>query len=485
MLPNLKKNYLYRLFYEVVILISPLITAPYTARILGADGIGVYSCTLSIVAYFMLFAALGTSSYGAREIARNRKDKDLTSKLFWEIELMSFVTTAVCMTGWIILIAVTDKYSIFYLALTPYLLSTMFDISWFFTGLEMVKRIVIRNTAVRIISIICLFTLVRTKDDLIIYFLIRSGTSLLGNLSMWVYLPKMVSKVPFRSLHFRHHFHETLIYFVPAAATSIYTLLDKTLIGLMTEGTYQNGYYEQATKIIKLMKALVFVAINSVMGARLAFLFAEEKFDEIKRRIRKSFNYIYFLCYGAIFGILGISKTFVPIFLGKGYDPVVELLWLMAPLVLIIGTSNTLGRQYYNPSGQRKRSAKIIVLGALVNLVLNLFLIPRFEALGATIASVTAELLIAVLYIVKCSGYITWKYLWECTRKRLLAGLCMFLMLLGIERYVSLSPGVMLCIQVVSGVLCYCLILYVLKDSAIQDVLAFAKKKIHNRRKQS
>ena len=107
--PSVRKNYIYRLSYEILILITPFITTPYISRVLGADGIGIYSYTSSIMTYFTLLAALGTASYGAREIAQHRDDKRQTSKLFWEIELLTVGTTLFCLMIWCVIIFVSRK----------------------------------------------------------------------------------------------------------------------------------------------------------------------------------------------------------------------------------------------------------------------------------------------------------------------------------------------------------------------------------------
>ncbi|MBQ5951074.1 MAG: flippase [Lachnospiraceae bacterium] len=474
MQPSLKKNYLFRVFYELLVLITPFITTPYVSRILKADGVGIYSYTHSIITYFMLFGALGTAGYGAREIARARDDRERSSKLFWEIELLTVMTSGACLAVWIGVIIVFARYRWYFLALTPFLLSTMFDISWYFTGLEKVRNIVVRNSAVKILGIVLLFLLVKKKDDLILYCVINSMTMLLGNLSMWLYLPGMLTKVDFRGLHFRHHLHETLIYFIPTIATSIYTVLDKTLIGAITGSSYQNGYYEQATKIIKIVKSVVFVAVNSVMGARISYLFAEEKYDEIRRRIARSMDFIYLLAYGAIFGIVGIASRFVPLFFGEGYDPVVPLLYCMVPLILIIGTSNCLGSQYFTPSGQRKRSAKVIVLGACINLCFNLLLIPRFLAYGATVASVIAELTIAVLYVQMSGGYIRWGQLWAISYRKITAGVLMLLLIWWIGAAVPLHGVSLIILQVIAGAACYGLVLLALRDKMMTELVHMA-----------
>lgn len=472
--PSLKKNYLYRLIYDIFMMLTPFITTPYISRVLSADGIGTYSYTSSVMTYFTLFASLGTASYGAREIARHRKSPQQASRLFWEIELMTVCTSLVALAGWGAVIVFSRKYTCCFIALIPSLLATMADITWFFTGFEQVKYIVMRGVFCKVLGIICLFAFVRRKDDLLLYIAINSSVQLIGSLSMWTYLPKMLIKVDFRTLTFKRHFRETWIYFVPTIATSVYTVLDKTLIGIMTGNSYQNGYYEQATKIINMIKTMVFMSLNSVMGARIAYLFAEGKEEEIHHRIERSMSFIFLIGCGCVFGLLGVSDRFVPLFFGKGYEPVIRLLYLMAPLILIIGVSNCLGSHYYTPGGWRKQSAKFIITGSLINLCLNLLLIPKLGAMGAVIASIIAELTITVLYVGFSKGYMSAGLLWRLSWKKFAAGAGMLAVVMMIRRMHFMGDLPVLILQIAVGIVTYGMILLVLHDSTAMETITMA-----------
>ncbi|MCH5303737.1 MAG: oligosaccharide flippase family protein, partial [Ruminococcus sp.] len=431
--PSVKINFIYRTFYDILLIITPLITAPYVSRVLGANGIGIYSYTSSIMTFFTMFAALGTASYGMREISQNRDDRKKSSKIFWEIELMTVFTSCVCLLGWGVLSVVYTEYTPYLLALIPTMLGTTFDISWYFTGHEKVSYTVINNSIVKILSLICLFAFVRSKNDLLLYVFLNSFALCLGSLSMWVHLPKMLVKVSFKGLEFKRHLQETMIYFIPTIATSVYTILDKTLIGIITNDNYQNGYYDQAYKIIKLAKTVVFTSVNTVMGARIAYLFAKEKFTEIKNRITRSMSFILLVGYGITFGLIGIAEKFVPVFFGDGYEPVTMMIYMMAPLIIIIGISNCLGSQYFTPSGRRKESAKVIVIGSVINLILNICIIPFFGAQGAIFSSLIAEGFITYVYVRKSNGYMTFKDIFNLSWKRVLAGavMCFCVMIAG------------------------------------------------------
>lgn len=157
-LPSIRKNYIYRLLYDLLVLIIPFVTTPYISRVLGADGIDIYSYTASVITYFTLFSALGTNSYGARESAQHRDEPTQTSRLFWEIELMTVGTSSVCLAAWIIFIIFSKEYHYYYMALIPLLFATMVDISLFLTGYEQVKYIVNRNIICKLVGIFILMT---------------------------------------------------------------------------------------------------------------------------------------------------------------------------------------------------------------------------------------------------------------------------------------------------------------------------------------
>ena len=468
--PSLKKNIAISTLYQILIIILPLITAPYIARVLGPDQSGVYDYTNSIMTYFAMFAALGTASYGVREIARVRDDVAMRSKLFWEIELMTVMTSTVCIIAWFIFIAITPQYKVIYLVLTMGLLSTMFDISWFFAGMEQFKYTVTKNAACKLIGVILMFLFVKKEEDLLLYVIIVISSTMIGNLTMWLYVPKFVEKVDFRTLTFRKHFHETLIYFVPTVATSIYTVLDRTLIGVITKNKAENGFYHYAMQIVNMMKALTFSSLNMVLGSRLSFLFAEKKYDEIKEKIADSTNYILFMGYGICFGVIGVAERFVPVFLGPGYDRVANMLILMSPIVIIIGISNCLGSQYYTPAGYRKLSAKYIIIGAIVNLLLNLLLIPKYWGYGAIAASLIAESVITILYMKNCNGYLRAETIIKDSWKKIIAGVVMLIVIRALDGIIS-SDILALLVEVAVGFTVYCAVIMLLRDSFMTDLL--------------
>lgn len=472
--PSIRKNFIFRALYELLILITPFITIPYVARVLGSEGAGITSYTASIMSFFTMFAALGTPQYGMREIARHRDSPQETSRLFWEIELLTVFTSAVCLLVWLILCLLWAEYRPYLLALIPVLLGTMFDISWFFTAHEKVGFTVARNAAFKVLGVVLLLTLVKSKSDLTLSIFLSSITTFLGSISMWSFLPRMLVRTDFRTLRFQRHLHETLVYFVPTIAYSVCTVLDKFLLGTLIHDHSLSGYYGHADKLIKIINSLVITSMFTVMEARISYLFKQNKTDEIRRRIRRAMDFSFLLGFGAVFGTAGIAHVFVPVFWGPGWEPVETLLYLMCPITLIVSISYCLGALYYNPSGNRAQSARYVIVDAAVDLILNLLLIPKWGAYGAVAATLAAESVTTWLYVRNCRGYLTAGDLWACSRKRLLAGAVMCLLVMAIGRISMPGDILKLGVQVLSGSLFYVTALYLMKDEMLKEMLALA-----------
>lgn len=468
--PSIHINYIYNLVYQSLTVIASFATTPYISRVIGPDGVGIQSYTNSVVQYFAILGALGTASYGQREIARHRDDPQTYSTLFWEIEILRAVTTAICLAAWIGVILFSKEYSLFYLVLSMELAAVAFDVSWFFGGLEQHKMIGTRNILIKLAGIACLFTFIKEKEDLLLYMTLLSGLTLLGNLSMWRHMKYFLVKTDIRSFRIKRHLKETLIYFIPTIATSIYTILDKTMLGWFADtNKSQNGYYEYSTTIINMGK-IILVSFNTVMSSRMSYLFAKKNSQEIRTMLETSLNFILLLAAPIMMGIAGVADRFIPWFLGDAYRPVIPLLYVCCPLVLIVGLSDCMGSQVLTPGGKRAQSGKVIVMGALVNASLNMLLIPKFQASGAAMASVIAETLITGAYLWLSRGYITLFMIARCLWKRLLSAAAMLIFVIELGKAMDAAPMTTL-IQIFGGAVLYFALLLLMKDDFLRKQL--------------
>ena len=461
---SLKVNFIFNTFLQILSTIAPLITAPYVSRVLGPDNIGIYSYTLSINSYFVLIAGLGTASYGIIEIAKARDSTYDRSKTFWGIELITVITSVVSLILWFFIVLFYDEYRFIFFIQTFYILAIIFDISWFFLGIEKLKHTVIINSFFKIMGVIFIFLFVKTPNDLSIYILILALSTFLGNTSMWIFLPKYIVKSKVTQKDLLAHCRGTLIYFVPTIAATIYTVVDKTLIGIITKDNIENGCYEQATKIISIIRTISFTSMNTLFSSRMSYLFSKNMKKEIQFNLSFALEFIMTLSFGAFFGLCAVSKCIVPVVFGEGYSRVVIFLILMSLLIPIMGISNTIGYLYYNPSGNRAKSAKILIFGTLINCILNVCLIKLFSGIGAIIASVIAEFIITYLYIKQSDGYISFNQMFKIISKKLISGILMLMTIIVISKYLVYSI-LSLIIEICLGVIIYYLGLIVLKDT--------------------
>lgn len=468
------KNYLYNLGYQVLIILLPLVTTPYVSRVLGAKGIGTYGYTNSITQYFILFGCIGLNLYGQREIAYYQNDIQKRSKVFFELLLLRIITVSISIILYYFSFCQNPTYGYIFSIQIIDVVASMFDISWLYQGMEDFKKIVLRNTLVKICGLIIIFMFVKSPADLPIYVLSYSATLLLGNLSMWMYLPKFVKKVSLKYLNIQKHLKPTIVLFLPQIATSIYTMLDKTMIGALTNNTAEVGYYEQSQKIIR-MAMTIATSLGTVMLPRVANLFKEGKLDEVKESMYTSFQFISFLTFPLCFGLIGISKGFVPWFFGEGYGKVVYNLMVISPIIIIIGYSNVIGTQFLLPTGRQKEYTLSVCTGTVVNLCCNFLLIPMLLSYGAAIATVIAELSVTLVQVIATRRTFSYKHIFKLVYKYIVAAFLMLVVLLFLSNIMSV--GILYTvIQMTVGCFVYFIVLIVLKDSSVYTVLKKIKK---------
>lgn len=384
------KNYFYNLSYQILMVISPLITTPYISRVLHADGVGVYSYTFTLATAFSLFATLGANTYGQREIAYCQDDIVKRTKSFWEIFIGRMIITVIVGIVYIIFCFVYKEYT-YYLFLQSFIVfSNMIDISWFYQGLEDFKVIAIRNIFIKLFTVVMIFCVVKKASHVGRYILINSLSTFASYLFFFIGLKKRIVKVQLSELNLRRHLKGSLEFFIPLIATQIYSQLDKIMLGVITSNTLENGYYEQARKIVNIL-VMVLTSINSVMYPRISYLFVKGKRNEIIESYITSLKMIFLFLMPMMLGICMIADNFVVWFFGSEYVPVAPLMKLSSLLLVFMALGNFIGMQYLSPMGMQKKMTKAYLTAVVVNFCLNLLLIPQLYSVGALIASIIAE----------------------------------------------------------------------------------------------
>lgn len=478
---KLLKNYIYNTAYQFLVLLAPLITTPYVSRTLGATGIGIYSYTQSIATYFVLIGSVGCALYGQREIAYVQKDPERRTQVFWQITIFRFMTVLVCTVVYFCVFGLSGEYIAVYQILTLEVLAAAFDISWFFMGLEHFRLTVMRNAVVKLMGIVLVFVLVKSPDDILLYTLCLTLPIFIGNVSLWFSLPKYLVKVCVDLKGIVKHIKPMLILFIPQLAVEVYVVLDKTMLGVLSSNIEEVGYYTQASKIVKVILMLV-TSLGTVMLPAMSAAFAADKMNEIIKSIQKAFRFVFLTGFALLFGLCGIAKNFVPFFFGQGYDEVISLIIIISPILILIAISNVIGKQYLLPTKQERAYTFSVVSGAIVNFVLNWILIVRLDALGASIATVFAELTVTLVQVVCVRNQFDLKACFLPGVKYFICGAIMFGVVYAVGEMLSGNVGTML-LQVTVGIAVYCGVLIAVKDKLLKEGMDLLHQKLQKTRR--
>ena len=314
-----KKNYLGNVMYQILTLIIPFIVTPYVSRVIGAEGIGIFSYTHSIVYYFMLATLLGVNNYGNRTVAKVRDNKEELSKKFCGIyyfQLFTGIVLYIIYTLYVIIFCKDYKDIFFIQSLN--IISSILDITWLFFGLEKFKTIILRNTVIKTISVVLIFTLGKSINDLWIYTLIMAGTTMLSQLVLWTNVRKYISIKRIDIQEIKKHIKPNATLFIPVIAISLYKVMDKIMLGAMASVT-EVGYYTNAEKTMN-VPLTVITSLGTVMLPKISNLVQKGNKDEINRYIEKSIKFVMFLSLAMCMGTIGIAKDFSNLYFGDGFE---------------------------------------------------------------------------------------------------------------------------------------------------------------------
>ncbi len=388
------KNYIYNTLYKVLTMLTPLITAPFLARVIGKENVGIYSYTFAIAYNFSLFAKLGLINYGSREIAKARDNEQRLSEVFSQIfslQIVNSVIVTIVYYGFVFFFE--NDYKTIFLINGLYVLSIAIDIDWLFYGLEKFKLVSLRNAAVKIITVILILIFVKKENGLLTYVIIMIASDLLRFISIWVGFGKSTRFIKQPVGKIFSHFKPMLVLFIPVIATSVYRSMDKIMLGALSD-MGQTGLYEYSEKIVYMLLGFV-TSLEAVMMPRISNMLQNGKREQAFKNIEQSMTFVCFLTSAMAFGISGITNRFIPLFYGEEFIGCTELLPALAVTLIFIGWANVIRTQYIMPNQKDHIYVISTVIGAIVNLIVNWIFIPIMGAKGAVIGTIAAEFVVA------------------------------------------------------------------------------------------
>lgn len=405
---SIKKNFLYNIILKLSNILFPIITFPYIARILSPDGIGRINFSIAFIQYFILVAQFGIPTYGIRECSKHRDDRKKLSKTVQEILIINLV---MILLAYILLIIVfnvynsLDNYKLLILIFSINIFGTSMGIEWFFQSIEEFKYITTRSVSIKLISVLSIFMLVKSSEDIYVYALISTLSGLLSFGINFLYANKYVDLFTlYTEYDFRRHVKPIFILFMMTISVSVYLNLDKVMLGFIVGDSYV-GYYTIANKMIRIIVSIV-TALGAVLLPRISYIITTGDNKEVRRILRKSLDFILMICVPAIAGIWVIAEPLIIVFAGSEYNLSIDTLQILSPLILIIAISNLIGIQVLVAYNKEKVTLTATVIGAIVNAILNYKLIPIYYHNGAAISSVIAEGIVTIIIVIGAFKFI-------------------------------------------------------------------------------
>lgn len=452
---NLKKNFGYQMIYRVLTVVTPLITSPYLARALGVEALGKYAASQAFVNYFVLFAMLGIENYGNRTIARVQDDKQERSGFFWNIYIIQFVATCCSILLYAILVAklISPNLQLIYLLQGLWLIDSLLNINWFFWGCEQFKLTVTRNIVIKIASVVSILLFVKSSDDLWIYVVIMGLSMVLAEGALWLFLPQYVSQPKVQWSEVQKNIKPILQLFVPVLALSVFHIMDKTMLNMLSNDA-NSGYYYNADKLINIPLQLI-TGMSAVMLPRVANTLHTEGSGKVMELLSKSAELTLFLTCAIAFGIGAISDSFVPFFFGKGYEPCITLIKVFVPVLVIKALSDFIRTQYLIPTGKDKLYTIAVLGGAVSNVIVNYIMILRCGALGAVIGTLVAEFIVLVIQVIGVNNELPLKEIIGTNLIYVLFGTIMFSTVAVLSMTISRSGIIKVGILILFGAILY------------------------------
>ncbi|MDT2612648.1 oligosaccharide flippase family protein [Enterococcus dongliensis] len=385
---NVARNFIYQIVFQVMKIIVPIITIPIVSQALGPSGVGLYNYTNSIAQYFVLVASLGVAMYGNREIALAYNREENISVLFLELFFFKAIFTIVVLFVYLVTVSFFENRFILYVQGIT-ILAVLFDISWFFMGIEDFKKTSICNVIVQSITFVAIVLFVKSRSDLIIYTFIQVAGQLISQSLVWLFIKQHIvfEKVSLGNVF--KHLRGSIEFFLPEVAIILYTNLNKTVLGVIL-GSAAVGYYTNSVTINTVFITVI-TTLDLVLLPHMSSLFAKDNTERIIQLMEKTLHLQLFFSIPIMFGMLTVYDKLIPWFFGNKFLFMNYIVPFFSVLIVIIPLGSSLATQYLIPIGQVNKYNRSVTIGAGINMVGNLILLPLFGFFGAVFSNILAE----------------------------------------------------------------------------------------------
>ncbi len=478
--PSLKKNAALNMIKMVMSLIFPLITFPYSSRVLGPVSIGKVNFAQSVVSYFSLIAALGISTYAIREAAKlreNKKELSVFTREILTINMISTLAAYILLALAIFIVPQFENYRKLLCICGASILFTTIGMDYLYTALEEFKYITIRSIIFQFISLGLLFTLVKNQDDYLKYAAVSVISSVGSNILNFLHTRKFIDFKLTKDVQIslKKHLKPIFTLFAMSAAISIYTVLDTTMLGLI-KGDEAVGIYTAATKLNR-MVIMMITAATGVLLPRLSYYANSGEKTEFLRLVDKAMQFVVLFSVPCAAGLFVLSEPAVLLFSGTKYLSAIPVMKIMNAIIVFISLSNVTGIQIFMSVGKENTTLFSVIIGSVVNFILNMILIPQYGAAGAAIGTVAAEFTVTAIQLVFAGKYIPYKNLLHHSIKVVCSALIMAFCVHFVSDFFE-SLILKLLLGITSGIIIYIICMLVFKDKFSLDFFNELKVRI-------
>lgn len=403
---SLIKNFIFNFIKTVTEIIFPILTFTYSARILGKEGIGQINFTKSVISYFMMFALLGINSYGIREAAKLRDNKGKLSKFVHEMLIINGITTLCAYLLLIVMMNLVPKmynYRELLMIYSTGILLRVIGVEWLYQALEEYQYIAICSVVVESVAFFALFIFVRNSGDIIPYAIV----SLIASSGVYIFnfinLKKHIFFRPYKKYEVRRHLKPVFWLFAMAISIELYTVLDSTMLGFM-KGNASVGLYTAAIQTCRMVNTLI-TTIGVILIPRLSYYIGNNMQNEVSELIIKAYNYVFMMSIPATIGLFMLSDEIILLFSGENFKSAGQTMRILVLIVLVIPFSVVTNQQAFVPMGKEKLIVLSTTIGAVTNFIMNVLFIPYYSENGAAIATVLAEIMVALICLINISHY--------------------------------------------------------------------------------
>ncbi|MGN3392907.1 oligosaccharide flippase family protein [Enterococcus gallinarum] len=460
------ENLFYQVIFQIAKIAIPLISVPIVSRALGPTGVGLYNYSNSIAQYFVILSGLGISLYGNREISRSRDSQIKMSKTFWDLVALKFLTTSILIFCYFFFISYLEN-PIIYIVQGITIYAVIFDISWFFMGIEDFKKVTMTSLLFQILGLVFIIILIKNENDTLKYIFIQSMSLFLSQVFTWIFLIKKIKFVFPSARNVFFHFKKSLAYLIPQVSVLFYTNLNKTILGVYT-GNQEVAYYSNA-QTINTMVIMMITTLDTVLLPKMSYLSSKNNSKGILGIMMKSIHLQLYVSIGAVFGLIAISKSMVPWFFGDEFLILKSIIPMFAPLLAIVPLGMAISRQYLLPIGEIKKYNYSVILGAVISICISLFTINFLGIYAAILATIISELFVTVSRGISFVRKEKFKFDIKLISKLFFSGVVMLFSINYFTKFLNLAPNpITTILQVILGIIIYFCVTFIIGASPLK-----------------